>query len=264
MRRSESPIPQPVNAVRLPVRAVLLDVDDTLLDTTSAMYAAATAAIAAVWPGQDPAWHRAAGVRFRHDPGGYFVRYTAGELDFVQMRSSRLAEVAAHHGLDLPSGAVEMFEDTFRPEFLRNQRRYDDVLPFLDACRGAGLLVGALTNSSEAATTPKLLANELTDRFAVVVTRDTCGFGKPDPRVFRHACAQLGAAPAETAYIGDEWAPDIDGARGAGLQPVWLRRGGDDGVAPAADVPVITSLAELRVAAAAIEVLDLGAAAPTG
>lgn len=253
-----------MSVVQLPVRAVLLDVDDTLLDTTAAMYAAATAAVAAVWPSRSPAWHAQAGVRFRHDPGGYFRRYTAGELDFGQMRSSRLAEVAEHHGLELPAGATETFEEVFRPEFLRHQRRYDDVLPFLDTCAAAGLLVGALTNSSAAATTPKLVANELAGRFAVVVTRDTCGIGKPDPKVFRHACDQLGVAPADTAYIGDEWAADVEGSRGAGLQPIWMRRGGDDGAAEAAAVPVITSLAGLRVGAGGLEVLDLGAAAPTG
>lgn len=248
----------------LPVRAVLLDVDDTLLDTTTAMYAAAAAGLAAVWPERPDRWTVEAGVRFRHDPGGYFARYTAGELDFARMRALRLAEVADHYGLELPAEASDVFEASFRPAFLAHQHRYDDVLPFLDECERAGLRVGALTNSSQAATEPKLVANDLADRFAVLVTRDTCGVGKPDPRVFEHACAQLGVQPSETAYIGDEWEADIAGSRGAGLQPIWLRRGAQD--APGTDdaVPLVTSLEQVRPVAGGLDVPDLGWAAPTG
>lgn len=248
----------------LPVRAVLLDVDDTLVDTTNAMYAAAAAGVAALWPERDADWHTEAGIRFRHDPGGHFARYTAGELGFGQMRASRLAEVAQHYGLELAAGAAETFEAAFRPTFLAHQHRFDDVLPFLDACDEWGLPVGAVTNSSEAATTPKLVANGLTDRLAVVVTRDSLGYGKPDPRVFRSACDQLGCDPAQTAYIGDEWEADIEGARRAGLHPIWLRRDGVTATGDADDVPLITSLDQLSPTAGGLQVLDLGRAAPTG
>ena len=246
------------------MRAVLLDVDDTLLDTTNAMYAAAAAALAALWPERDASWHTEAGIRFRHDPGGHFARYTAGELRFEQMRALRLAEVAQHYGLELAAGAAETFEAAFRPAFLEHQHRYDDVLPFLDACEESGIRVGALTNSSQAATTPKLVANCLTDRLAVVVTRDSLGFGKPDPRVFRSACERLGCEPGGTAYIGDEWEADIEGARSAGLHPIWLRRDGVTATGEGADVPLITSLEQLSVTADGLDVLDLGCAAPTG
>lgn len=249
---------------RLPVHALLFDIDDTLLDTTTAMYAAGASAAAAVWPSEPAAWHTEAGARFRHDPGGFFHRYIAGELDFRQMRSSRLAEVAEHYEVDLPTGAIDVFEGTFRPHFLQHQLRYDDVLPFLAACRAEGLAVGALTNASADVTGPKLATNQLADSFAVVITRDTCGFGKPDPRVFQHACEQLGVEPADTAYIGDEWAADVAGSRDAGLHPIWIRRGGA-GQSPAPeDVPVITSLDQLRPGAGFLEVLDLGATRSTG
>lgn len=248
----------------LPVHAVLVDIDDTLLDTTAAMHAAGRSAMAAVWPAQPPDWHVEAGMRFRRDPGGYFHRYISGELDFMQMRSRRLAEVAEHYQMELPAGAAELFEGTFRPHFLQHQLRYDDVLPFLAACRTAGLVVGALTNASAAVTEPKLAANELADSFTVVVTRDTLGFGKPDPQVFRQACKQLGSEPAETAYIGDEWAADIEGSRGAGLHPIWIQRGATCPLLKAEDVPVITSLDQLRPGDGLLELLDLGAARSTG
>ncbi|GGB39683.1 haloacid dehalogenase [Flexivirga endophytica] len=250
--------------LRLPTKAVLLDIDDTLVDTTSAMIGAGVVGMAAVWPEQDPQWHEHASVRFRTDPGGFFRRYTAGELDFETMRAHRLAEVGAAHGLPVPSRALEMYEEAFRPAFLARQHRYDDVLPFLRACDEVGIAVGALTNSSEDATLPKLEATCLADRFGALVTRDTLGFGKPDARVFRAACERLGSEPSRTAYIGDEWEADIVGARDAGLHPIWLRRRGDNTPGAPLDVPFITSLAEVSPVVDGLEVPDLGATPSTG
>ncbi|NHN54486.1 HAD-IA family hydrolase [Calidifontibacter sp. DB0510] len=207
-----------------PLRAVLLDIDDTLLDTTSAMLAGGRAAMAAVWPGHEPQWYADASARFRVDPGGFFRRYTAGELDFEQMRGARLAEVAEHVGEEVPDGALTVYENAFRPAFHDAQRVYQDVPDFLSRCATAGLAVGALTNSSADATQLKFDALGIREWFQVVVTRDTLGFGKPDARVFEHACAALGAAPEETAYVGDELVSDALGARDAGLVSWWLRR----------------------------------------
>lgn len=249
---------------RLPVSAVLLDVDDTLVDTTAAMNGAGAIGMAAVWPEQDPHWHGPAAARFRSDPGGFFRRYITGELDFETMRARRLAEVGDAYGLPVPAHALETFEAAFRPAFVARQHRFDDVLPFLEECGAAGIAVGALTNSSAAATQPKLEVTDLADRFATVVTRDTLGFGKPDARVFAAACELLGSEPARTAYIGDEWEADIVGARGAGLRPIWLRRDGRAGGMGAVDVPFVTSLAQLSPTVDGLHIPDLGAAPSTG
>ncbi len=70
---------------------------------------------------------------------------------------------------------------------------------------------------------------------------------KPDPAPFQKCLEALGVAAAEAVYVGDDWRIDVCGARGAGLNPVWLkhesvRRHWPDG---SADVPVITRLDHL-------------------
>lgn len=72
---------------------------------------------------------------------------------------------------------------------------------------------------------------------------------KPSPEPFRRCLAQLGVAPERAVYVGDDWRIDIEGARGAGLQPVWLKhhsvkRHWPDVVDP--KLPVITSLTALH------------------
>ncbi|MDE9367831.1 HAD family hydrolase [Luteipulveratus sp. YIM 133132] len=204
--------------------AVLLDVDDTLLDTSRAMIAAGAVALRELWPGRDDGWYQAASERFRVDPGGHFRRYTEGELDFEEMRAARLREVAAAYGLGYPDAGHDRFEAAFRPAFRAAQRVYDDVRPFLARCAAAEVAVGAVTNSSAAATADKLDAVGLAEDFAVVVTRDTLGFGKPDARVFAHACGSLSVPPERTVFVGDELAADVRGAADAGLRACWLRR----------------------------------------
>lgn len=245
------------------VRAVLLDIDDTVLDTTAAMITAGCVGMAALWPQQGDAWHTRAAVRFRNDPGGFFGRYVRGELAFEEMRRLRLTELADHAGVRLPADAIADYDRVYRPAFERAQRVFPDVRPFLDRCAEHDVVVGALTNSARSITADKLTATGTTGWFEVVVTRDDLGYGKPDPRVFQHACVELGAAAPETAYIGDELEADVLGASRAGLRPVWVRRpvapGGhhrphqgeaQDGIpADTVVVPDLTTLADL---------LDLG------
>lgn len=207
-----------------PIRAILLDIDDTVLDTTTAMLAAGRAAMSAVWPEQSDDWHVESAARFRTDPAGFFPRYARGELSFDEMRERRLVAVAESGGVTLPPKAFATYERAYRPAFEQAQHVFPDVRPFLDRCADLDLAVGAVTNASAELTAGKLAATGTSDWYATVVTRDTLGFGKPDPRVFHHACAELGVEPGETAYVGDEVEADVHGPHRAGLAPVWIRR----------------------------------------
>ncbi len=60
--------------------------------------------------------------------------------------------------------------------------------------------------------------------FAAVVTPDTAGCAKPDPRIFIDAAARLGAPPAATLLVGDDFELDVRAARAAGLEGVWVDR----------------------------------------
>jgi putative hydrolase of the HAD superfamily len=242
--------------------ALLLDVDDTLIDTRVAMVAAGEAAAAVLWPRAGPAVHHAAGVRFQADPGDLFGRFTRGEMSFPEMRRARVADLMATFSLAAIDQVNDRFESAYAPAFASQMRRFDDVVPFVEAVSATGIPVGLLTNSSLAYTSQKLELTGLAGVFDVVVTRDTLGFGKPDVRAFHHACRLLGSAPRETLYVGDHLEIDAIGARNAGLGAVWLQR--DQGEGPdqtrsrdqggtpdqtrarAHGIPVVTSLSQVQ------------------
>jgi epoxide hydrolase-like predicted phosphatase len=58
--------------------------------------------------------------------------------------------------------------------------------------------------------------DEITD---LIVYSHEVGMSKPDPRIYRLACARLGVRPAETVFVDDNELM-VDGARAVGIQAV--------------------------------------------
>jgi len=79
-----------------------------------------------------------------------------------------------------------------------------------------------------------------------IVTSAEVGVAKPDPELFQAALQVAGASPADALHVGDSLIEDVQGARAAGIEPIWLRRedGGDD-VADARIARIAASLDEL-------------------
>ena len=89
---------------------------------------------------------------------------------------------------------------------------------------------------------------ELENYFKVIIV---AGEGqvapKPDPAPFNLCLEQLGIAPSEAVFVGDDWRIDICGAEDAGIQPIWLRHHSVSRNWPDVEttVPVIESLNDL-------------------
>ncbi|OFE16713.1 HAD family hydrolase [Humibacillus sp. DSM 29435] len=207
------------------IRALLLDVDDTIVDTRAAMVTAGSVALGALWP--DLAAHHAAmAVRYYEDPERWFPRYASGEVRFDDMRVGRIEEVARAFGVATPEGALARYAKAYDPAFRGAQRLFEDVPDLLEVARGRRLPVALITNSAAAPTTLKLEALGLLDAFDAVVTTDTLGFGKPDPRMYLEACRRVDTPAPACVCVGDSLAWDVLGARDAGLRAVWLDRAG--------------------------------------
>jgi putative hydrolase of the HAD superfamily len=180
------------------------------------------------------------------------------------MRQARVVELVESFSLAPLDRIVARFEQAYEPAFAANLHVFDDVWPLLETAGLAGVPLGLLTNSSSHYTTLKLEATGLAGAFAVVATRDTLGFGKPDERAFHHACRLLGSAPATTVYVGDHLEVDAIGATRAGLRAIWLHRGGDEpfvayltGTSGLTDVPDVRDVPERSTASEVTDVLGV-------
>jgi HAD superfamily hydrolase (TIGR01509 family) len=91
----------------------------------------------------------------------------------------------------------------------------------LQALRAAGFRLLVVSNA-DGTVESGLASLGLRDLVDLVVDSHVVGFEKPDPRIFAHALAAVGASPAEALHTGDLYAVDVVGARAAGLDAVLL------------------------------------------
>lgn len=57
--------------------------------------------------------------------------------------------------------------------------------------------------------------------FDVILISGELGYCKPHPMVFQRLAEDLGVQESRLLYIGDDPLLDIEGAQGAGIQPIW-------------------------------------------
>lgn len=122
-----------------------------------------------------------------------------------------------------------------------NYAVFSDAIPTLTALRGAGYRLGVVSNWGW--NLPDLCdAWGITPLVDFVVTSARVGYAKPNPRIFHEAIRQGEAAPSAMLHVGDSHYADVGGARGAGIDAVWLNRAGK---AAPTDCRTVTNLHEV-------------------
>jgi HAD superfamily hydrolase (TIGR01509 family) len=119
---------------------------------------------------------------------------------------------------------------------------YPDTLDTLRRLRSLAIPVAIVSNGRYPSDVrqPLMAAMGLTDDLiqACVFSPDV-GRPKPDPAPFRRALDLLGVAPHEAAFVGDDLAADIVGAKAIGLTTVWKLNGRHEAPpAPEADYTI--------------------------
>lgn len=139
--------------------------------------------------------------------------------------------------VELAEQVNQMFLDRYRPA-----NRVDaDVRPTLERLRAAGFRVGLVSNRSQPL---EPIAQELglADLFHFTLAAGQIGYWKPAPQIFLRATEIADCDPAQAVYVGDNFYADIEGARGAGLQPVLID---PRGLFPEPGCPVIHTIGEV-------------------
>lgn len=233
-------------------RAILFDLDDTILaDSVNGdrCWRIVCDRFAAEVPGLSPDRLMAEIDRMRtwywSDPD----RHRRGRLDLDRARQELVGLALEALGVDAPGLAGRIAH-----EF--SALRYEAIRPFpgaietLRRLRERGVRLALLTNGSGAAQRRKIDRFGLAPLFDCVVIEGEFGAGKPDERVYRHACDQLGVAPAEAWMVGDRLDWDVAGPQGLGILGIWVDTLGQ-GLPPSSPVRpdrIIRSLAELLAA----------------
>jgi putative hydrolase of the HAD superfamily len=197
---------------------ILFDIDDTLLDHDAASRSAATFLHADI--GSSVAIEEFL-TRWADALERHFARYLAGEISHAEQRRERLRELVDP---TLTAEAADRIFAGYLARYEAGWMLFPDVLPCLNGL--AEYRLGVISNGEGLQQRRKLVATGIADRFACIAIADECGCAKPDPAIFRRACAMLGESPSTSVYIGDRYDVDAQAARAAGLQGIWLDRRG--------------------------------------
>jgi len=198
---------------------IFFDLDDTLLDDRGAQ-SRYLPLVYAAWRDRLPHSEQDFPSVWRTALQHHFDRHIRGELSYVDQRRERMRTVFQAPALTDDEADRRMQE--FLEIYEASWQLFDDVLPVLDALGTRQL--GVITNGTDVQQRGKLERLGIADRFAVILTSEAAGLGKPDPRIFVQAASRLNAAPEQCVHVGDDWIRDVEGARGAGFRAVWLER----------------------------------------
>jgi len=157
--------------------------------------------------------------------------------DFTFLRKQTLREHAREFGY-----AEAMVEEAF-DAFIQARNEvelYADVLPALEQLGKRYRLFTASNGNAD------LGRIGIAHFFERTIAARHVGALKPDPAIFRKVIEGTDLQPHEVVYVGDDPQLDVAGARGAGMQAIWVDRQGGDWppeIAPA--TYTVRTLAEL-------------------
>ena len=198
--------------IALTIRFLLFDLDDTLLERDAGF------------------------VRFCRE-----LYHTSGTMSDTHTEDEAVALMGELDALGMRS-RQEFFDDVIRqwPGVFRDVPQAIDVYlssypemlilepltrALLEDVQEAGIPAAIVTNGGSAMQSRKIDASGLRGLVDSAVISEELGVAKPDPRIFEHAMANIGAVAADSLFVGDNPEADILGAKGVGMRAAWLRRG---------------------------------------
>jgi putative hydrolase of the HAD superfamily len=143
------------------------------------------------------------------------------EFDAVQIWRTIVQRHLTDFTRALPAAKLEQLP-LFLAELTRGLarhrlRRYPHVREVLDVL-APRFPLAVVTDAQSAYARGELHKVGLLDYFDPIVVSGDYGYRKPDRRLFDIAVKEMGVAPGETLYIGNDMHRDIYGAREAGMQ----------------------------------------------
>jgi putative hydrolase of the HAD superfamily len=219
------------------VQAIIFDLDDTLWEVGPVIVRAEHAMLVFL-AGRYPRVLELHSLESMRDVRARIaLEHPAMRHDFTWLRLESLRHHAREAGYP-ESMALEAFEVFYRAR--NDVTLYDDVLPALEQLR-ARFRLFAISNGNA-----DLARIGLGGFFEYTLAAREAGVLKPDPRIFELLLQRTRLGIEQAVHVGDDAVADVEGARRAGVTPVWLNRSGRNWpVAPSPPPLTVRTLTEL-------------------
>lgn len=205
------------------VKALLFDLDDTLLDHQAAVSEALLewhrwllSQDLVDWedlPEFECQWHQITERAYQ--------RFAMQQITFVQQRRLRVMQIVNRPLSD--NEADELYQP-YLHTYRANWRLFPDVKPMLLQTTNYQKVV--ITNGADEVQKRKLQQLGIADYFDHIITSESEGVAKPNPKIYQQVINRLGLEQAHCLMVGDDLERDYHAARAAGLHSLWLNRKG--------------------------------------
>ncbi|WP_255990476.1 HAD family hydrolase [Chitinolyticbacter albus] len=189
------------------LRAVLFDLDDTLHDKSATLRAVAAKQYAS------------------GELSSFGIHESEWESLYVALNNLRIEKTEVFSRLrdqfSLPSGLVESLLADFDKNLGATAKPYVGALDLVRSCKAQGMKVGLVTNGRDAFQRSKIIGLGLGENLDALVTSGGLGIKKPDSRIFRACLQMLDVEPHTAAFVGDDFAADMQPALELGMQAIW-------------------------------------------
>lgn len=168
--------------------------------------------------------------------------YRRGEIDKVQLRSTRFVETLRAFEVHHPELALQLEVEYIKRSPFKTQLfpQAIEVLDYLSSKYSLHII----TNGFREVQDIKLTESGIKPYFKSVITSEEVGVNKPDPKIFTHALKSTGAERKYSVMIGDNLEADVRGARNVGMHSVYFNP--ENKAYPDKLKWVIQSLSELK------------------
>ena len=209
-------------------RALLLDLDDTILDDTGSVISSwrdACVAHRSTMNGLEPETLFAAIDRVREWYWSDPERHRIGRLELAWARGEVVRLALADLGVD-DADLARRIGDTYHAMRDKAMKLFDDAIPTVEWLRERGCKLALLTNGGGKAQRDKIDRFGLANLFDTILVEGEVGFGKPDPRIYARALAELAINPEDAWMVGDNLEWDVAGPQREGIAGIWIDRRG--------------------------------------
>lgn len=152
--------------------------------------------------------------------------YNLGKIDKQGLRRERFPRIFTNAG-----GNATAIPTPFEEDFMHRTTSKPHLFPYskeiLDYLKKK-YRVHLITNGFNESQAKKMNSSGLNGYFELIVTSETTGLKKPDPRIFYYALEQLQADAADCLMIGDNPNSDILGAQRAAIDQVYFNPEGKE------------------------------------